>query len=141
MEAAEIDQAEDPPEKADALPYQAMLDTYNALRGPLPKVKFLTDERKRLLARAVKNLPRRRGEPPPDPVAWVADATQAVAHDDFWVRSRYNLDNLLAKAGRVAQYAERWQEAGPELGMSDGDRELAMLAKQAAEIGRRHRHE
>lgn len=93
---------------------QAFVDAWNEHRGPLPGVRTIDDERKRLL----KRLRKQHGD---EALALFIDATQAVARNDFWIRRRYGFKNLLR--GKVLDYAEAWRHDGGRL--SEGDAKLA----------------
>ena len=68
----------------------------------------ITRERRRLMDRFVK-------EYGVDADATLADATQAVAANPFWVRRQYGFKNLLA-GDKVTDYAEQWRAGVVQLG-------------------------
>lgn len=85
-----------------------LAEVWNAHRGPLPRVVTLNAARKKALERHAKEY----GE---DAEVALAEAAQAVAANDFWVRKQYGLDELLA-GGKVAKYRDKWRAGVTQLG-------------------------
>jgi hypothetical protein len=81
------------------------LDAYNANRGPLPAALNLTDKRKRMVKRLVKE----HGD---ESLPLLIEATKCVAADEYWAQQRYGFDNLLVD-GRVLEKAEKFRTPRP----------------------------
>jgi hypothetical protein len=85
-----------------------LAEVWNEHCGPLPAVRTLSTGRLKALRRFAQ-------EYGVDARATLADATRAVATNDFWVRKQYTLDNLLA-GDKVTRYAEQWRAGNIQLG-------------------------
>lgn len=83
------------------------VDAWNQHRGALPACQVMNDKRQRAIRKLIK-------EHGTDALALFADAVQAVAINDFYVKKQYGIDVLLA--GKVATYAEQWRAGSVQLG-------------------------
>ncbi len=80
-----------------------LLKIFNKRRGKLPEAVKLNQKRIDGLTSLIK-------EHGADEAAkLLADATQCVAQDDFWLERVYGLDNLLADPSRVLEKAEKFR--------------------------------
>lgn len=75
----------------------AVMDAYNANRGPLPAA-MRTPAREKAIRRVLKD------HPTLDVPQAIGIATRVVSTNEFWVRGRYSLDNLLARDNWVKHY-------------------------------------
>lgn len=82
---------------------QTLVNTWNALCGALPSVKALSAARRTKLRAFIKEA---GGFEKAQEI--LRNATLAVARDDWWIRGKYGLDNLLA-GGKVFQRAESYE--------------------------------
>lgn len=82
---------------------QTLVNTWNSLCGALPSVKALSAARRTKLKAFVKEA---GGFDAAQEI--LKKATLAVARDDWWIRGKYGLDNLLA-GGKVFQRAESYE--------------------------------
>ena len=82
---------------------QILVNTWNSLCGALPSVKALSAARRTKLKAFVKEA---GGFDAAQEI--LKKATLAVARDDWWIRGKYGLDNLLA-GGKVFQRAESYE--------------------------------
>lgn len=99
------DLAAAPPSETDP---GELAEIWNHYRGPLPEVRKLSAAREKALKRFAKE----HGDDAP---GMLADAAQAVAANDFWIRKQYGLDELLA-GDKVTKYADKWRAGAVQLG-------------------------
>lgn len=79
---------------------QKLIDTYNEYRGKLPEVRTASAKRFKSIRTLFNEYGYERA------LELVAAATQEVSKNDWWIKGRYNLDNLFAKT-HLVKYAER----------------------------------
>lgn len=89
-------------------PVQAFIDAWNQHRGHLPAVATINATRR-------TKLNALRKEHGTQALDLFADATRAVALDEYWVQKQYGIDNLL-RPGRVLEKAEKYRAGGVQLG-------------------------
>lgn len=81
---------------------EEFVQAYNESRGTLPEVRDITEKRRRKIASVIKELGDERA------LSLVRSATLLVSQDAFWVKNRYNLDNLLNGTHLVSK-AEKYE--------------------------------
>lgn len=104
-EPSPADLAATPPSETDP---STLAGVWNTYRGPLPEARTISAGREKALKRFAK-------EHGPNAPAMLADAAQAVASNDFWIRKQYGLDELLA-GDKVTKYADKWRAGVTQLG-------------------------
>ncbi len=82
---------------------EELFEIYNQHRGKLPEAVKLNSKRIDRLT----DLAKEHGAD--EAAKLLADATQCVAQDAFWLERGYGLDNLLAELGRVLEKAEKFR--------------------------------
>ena len=83
-----------------------LFEIFNNYRGKLPEAVKLNQKRTDRLT----DLAKEYGADEAGKL--LADATQCVAQDEFWLERGYGLDNLLAAPGRVLEKAEKFRSGG-----------------------------
>jgi len=80
--------------------YNEYLQAWNNNCGHLPKIRVLSQSRKRKIKQHIKEYGN-------DALPTFTQAVQAVANEDFWIERSYGIDNLLRD--KITTYAEKHQ--------------------------------
>lgn len=80
--------------------YDEYLQAWNNNCGHLPKIRVLSQSRKRKIKQHIKEYGN-------DALPTFTQAVQAVANEDFWIERSYGIDNLLRD--KITTYAEKHQ--------------------------------
>lgn len=92
---------------------EEFVKAYNESRGTLPEVRDITDKRRKKIASVVKELGGERA------LSLIRSATLFVSQDSFWVKNRYNIDNLLNGTHLVSK-AEKYEAVNRSKSLDSG---------------------
>jgi hypothetical protein len=107
---------------------QTLVDIWNANCGTLPSVKAISPARQSKLASLVVAAGGIDAA-----MAMLEKATKVVAADDFWIKGKYGLDNLLSGGkvfARAEQYEAQHEHTHPEVKVGDKVRMWFMAGAQ-----------